>query len=60
MIHFDRQLQDLVADCIVDDKVLFMGFMRKMLCWDPEQRPTAAELVEHPWPDITRDEARIK
>ncbi|KAF9630840.1 CMGC/SRPK protein kinase [Lasiodiplodia theobromae] len=31
------------------DKELFLAFMRSMLCWLPEQRKTARELLEHPW-----------
>ncbi|MCJ1385099.1 hypothetical protein MMC17_008218 [Xylographa soralifera] len=30
-------------------KELFLQFMRKMLCWVPEERKTARELLEDPW-----------
>ncbi|KAI9832542.1 MAG: hypothetical protein M1819_004332 [Sarea resinae] len=31
------------------DKALFLNFMRKMLCWVPEERKTAMDLLEDPW-----------
>lgn len=30
-------------------KELFLSFMRSALKWDPEERSTARELLEHPW-----------
>ncbi|MCJ1291464.1 hypothetical protein MMC34_003008 [Xylographa carneopallida] len=30
-------------------KKLFLQFMRKMVCWVPEERKTARELLEDPW-----------
>ncbi|MCJ1389148.1 hypothetical protein MMC18_002003 [Xylographa bjoerkii] len=30
-------------------KELFLQFIRKMLCWVPEERKTARELLEDPW-----------
>ncbi|MCJ1399440.1 hypothetical protein MMC11_002642 [Xylographa trunciseda] len=30
-------------------KELFLQFMRKMLCWVPEERKTARELLKDPW-----------
>ncbi|KAJ9388339.1 hypothetical protein DTO063F5_2670 [Paecilomyces variotii] len=32
-----------------EDKRLFLQFVRKMLCWEPEQRSTAKELCDDPW-----------
>ncbi|KAK4999465.1 hypothetical protein LTR66_001522 [Elasticomyces elasticus] len=55
LISFERNLSDAVPECIVDeDKELFLNFMRRMLCWLPEDRATAKELMEDPWLDITR------
>ncbi|KAK4990725.1 hypothetical protein LTR66_006728 [Elasticomyces elasticus] len=55
LISFARNLSDAVPECIVDeDKELFLYFMRRMLCWLPEDRATAKELMEDPWLDITR------
>ena len=31
------------------DKVEFLRFMRRILQWDPDMRPTAEELCEDPW-----------
>ena len=31
------------------DKVEFLHFMRRILQWDPDMRPTAEELCEDPW-----------
>lgn len=45
LIPSDRRLESIVPDCIVDKDVeLFLDFMRKMLCWLPEDRATAEEL----------------
>ena len=33
------------------DKVEFLRLMRRILQWDPDMRPTAAELCEDPWLD---------
>lgn len=32
-----------------NDKVLFLAFVRKMLKWDPAERPSAKELVYDEW-----------
>lgn len=32
-----------------EDKELFLGFVKKCLRWDPEERATAGELLEDPW-----------
>lgn len=31
------------------DKELFIDFAKKMICWLPEERWTAKQLLEHPW-----------
>ena len=31
------------------NKALFLGFMRKMLHWVPEERQSAEELLQDPW-----------
>ena len=33
---------------------IFLDFMRKMLCWIPEERHTAKQLLLHPWLDTCR------
>lgn len=33
----------------LEDKTLFLNFIRRALTWDPEQRPTARELLQDPW-----------
>lgn len=32
-----------------EDKRLFIDFAKKMICWLPEERWTAKQLLEHPW-----------
>ncbi|KAG1822888.1 uncharacterized protein BJ212DRAFT_1331193 [Suillus subaureus] len=29
--------------------VTVVGLLRDMLCWEPMARPTAADLLQHPW-----------
>ncbi len=31
------------------DNRQFLSFIKRMLQWEPEKRPTAAELLEDPW-----------
>lgn len=31
------------------NKALFLDFIRKMVDWTPENRPTARQLLEDPW-----------
>ncbi|KAH8666998.1 kinase-like domain-containing protein [Xylariales sp. PMI_506] len=32
-----------------DDMEVFVGMLLKMLHWEPEQRPSTEELLQHPW-----------
>ena len=32
-----------------DEKAIFLDFIRKMLCWVPEERQSAAQLLQDPW-----------
>jgi serine/threonine-protein kinase SRPK3 len=32
-----------------EEKNRFLHFIRKMLCWTPEERPTAGEIIYDPW-----------
>ncbi|EPE36816.1 Protein kinase-like (PK-like) [Glarea lozoyensis ATCC 20868] len=51
-----RNLADIAPECVInDDKTLFLSFMKRMLCWLPEDRAIAKELKEHPWLDFTRN-----
>lgn len=38
-----------------NDQEIFFDFMKSMLCWLPEERLSARELLEHPWL-VTQDE----
>ncbi|KAH6712576.1 CMGC protein kinase [Leptodontidium sp. MPI-SDFR-AT-0119] len=42
-------LEDTVLSLEGDDKRQFLGFVKKMLQWLPEDRKTAKELLEDPW-----------
>lgn len=37
------------AETKLKDKTRFLAFMRKALGWDPNDRPTAKELLQDPW-----------
>ncbi|KAF1817290.1 kinase-like protein [Eremomyces bilateralis CBS 781.70] len=53
LIPSQRVWVDEVPKCILDeDKTRFLRFIRRMLCWDPDARPTAKELVHDPWLDV--------
>lgn len=43
-----------------EDVNLFVNFMKRMLCWIPEERATAAELLSDPWLDRGRGKSRRK
>ncbi|KAJ5365979.1 hypothetical protein N7517_008865 [Penicillium concentricum] len=46
----DRSLESLAADNVDGEDVEgFVGWMRKALQWDPEDRPTALGLLRHEW-----------
>ncbi|RMZ75947.1 hypothetical protein DV738_g5249, partial [Chaetothyriales sp. CBS 135597] len=50
LIPYSRTLADEVPECIPEqDRDKFLAFMRRMLCWLPEERPTAKELKDDPW-----------
>ncbi|KAJ4213016.1 hypothetical protein NW759_011277 [Fusarium solani] len=43
----DKTLE--AAETKLKDKTRFLAFMRKALGWDPNDRPTAKELLQDPW-----------
>jgi len=50
----DKWANDMSWDNVVHrmqgaNKESFIDFAKKMICWLPEQRWTAAQLLEHPW-----------
>ena len=50
LIPYSRRLAHGVPECIPEqDRDKFLAFMRRMLCWLPEERPTAKELKDDPW-----------
>jgi serine/threonine protein kinase len=50
LIPRTRTLAAEVPDCIPEqDRDKFLAFMRRMLCWLPEERSTAKELKDDPW-----------
>ena len=32
-----------------DDRIAFLAFIRRTMQWEPEKRPTAADLLNDPW-----------
>lgn len=44
-----RTLEREVPDFLAGEAELFLAFMRRMLCWIPQDRATADELVNDPW-----------
>ncbi|QPG98451.1 hypothetical protein C2857_007622 [Epichloe festucae Fl1] len=56
LIPFNRQLRKEVPDCIVHEDVeRFLKFLKRMLCWLPEERATARELAKDPWLALDSD-----
>ena len=45
----DVNLERLEHRLHEEDKEGFLQFIRKMLSWVPEERPTAEELIFDPW-----------
>lgn len=46
-ISHDRTLEALGIK--LEDKTVFLRFIRRTLTWLPEERPTAKELLQDPW-----------
>jgi serine/threonine protein kinase len=42
-------LEERISVLEGEEKELFLDFIRSMLRWRPEDRKSAAELLEHPW-----------
>ncbi|GAT22079.1 hypothetical protein RIB2604_01501080 [Aspergillus luchuensis] len=45
----DHDLETLEERLEDDEKEDFLRFLRRMLCWLPEERATAKELLFDPW-----------
>lgn len=45
----DISLEDSEVYLEGDNKEMFLKFVRRMLRWDPEERPTARDLLTDPW-----------
>lgn len=41
----DQSFEDRITQVQGEDKELLLGFVRSVLCWLPEQRPTAEEMA---------------
>jgi len=42
------------------DKELFIDFAKKMICWLPEERWTAKQLLDHPWLKLRETEENVE
>jgi serine/threonine-protein kinase SRPK3 len=50
LVQDDLTIEDTITSLEGDEKRLFLDFLvQNMLCWDPEQRMSAKELLQHPW-----------
>lgn len=50
LIRSKLNLEDTISSLEGESKKDFLDFVVKnMLCWVPEHRKTAKELLEHPW-----------
>ncbi|KAI1951440.1 hypothetical protein LOZ12_005829 [Ophidiomyces ophidiicola] len=45
----DISLEGLEKRLTGNDKEAFLTFLRQMLCWKPEERPSAGEIIYDPW-----------
>ena len=45
----DDSLEKLEVNLEGERQGLFLTFMRRILRWKPEERPTAKELLKDPW-----------
>lgn len=43
----DRKVEDTLSLLKEQDRIELLSFAKKMLTWDPEERATARELLEH-------------
>ena len=49
LIRTDFSFESSITRIRGKDKELFIDFAKKMICWLPEERWTAKQLLEHPW-----------
>ena len=45
----ERKLETLVSRVEGEDKDMFLNFIKRLLAWYPEDRPTSMEAFFHPW-----------
>ncbi|SMR59541.1 unnamed protein product [Zymoseptoria tritici ST99CH_3D1] len=53
LVSLPQSLQDLACFMDAKDRAGFVDLIGKMLTWNPEERPGAAELASHPWLDLS-------
>lgn len=50
LVHAELSLENTISSLEGEEKRGFLDFVVKnMLCWVPEHRKTAKELLDHPW-----------
>lgn len=60
LVPHERRLRREVPQCVREEERVgeFLHFMRRMICWAPEERATAAELLRDPWLDKGKGNAQ--
>ena len=52
LVPYTRSLRSEMPGCIPEEEAdRFLEFLKRMLCWLPEERATARELKNDPWFD---------
>ena len=59
LVHDGFSFESSITRIKGKDKELFVDFAKKMICWLPEERWTARQLLEHPWLKERQESAEL-